>query len=387
MTKNINKEENTFIYNDLKKKDKNFLINEKYKFLHFYFYINNLYRQYLIIKKKFPLLITKIIIAFFLLFEYTKLKRKKINNNNKGNNINIFIKKNINKPKYIFKNAQFAIIQKKCTKCGLFSFYIYFLGCLNKYLNKGYIPVIDLKSYPNAYNNYSNTSIINPWEFLFEQPFGFTLEDTLRNAKKINIFECGENFNRPDERKIYYNKELINFWHDTSKKYIPIKKEIIDETNIIIKKLFFNSNNVLGVKLRGTDYITMKLKNHPIPPKLDDVISDVKKLIEKNKYDWVFIASEDERIKKRFINTFIDKIKYLNSKNKINYDYNKKEIIIKNKNVAGNLEYAKNYLMNIYILTKCTDIVMTRGSGGAGVIILTEGFRNSLIYNLGDYKI
>ena len=41
--------------------------------------------------------------------------------------------------------------------------------------------------------------------------------------------------------------------------------------------------------------------------------------------------------------------------------------------------------MNIYILSKCTDIIMTRGSGGAGIIILTEGFRNSLIYNLPSY--
>lgn len=155
----------------------------------------------------------------------------------------------------------------------------------------------------------------------------------------------------------------------------------------MIKKLFFNSNNVLGVKIRGTDYITMKFRNHPIPPKLDDVISDVKNMILKYKYDWVFIASEDERIKERFIKTFIGKIKYLNSKNKINYDFNSREIIIKNKNVIGNIEYAKNYLMNIYILTKCTDIVMTRGSGGAGIIILTEGFRNSLIYNLGEYHI
>ena len=154
-----------------------------------------------------------------------------------------------------------------------------------------------------------------------------------------------------------------------------------------MKKLFFNSNNVLGVKIRGTDYITMKLRNHPIPPKLDDVISDVKNMILKYKYDWVFIASEDERIKERFIKAFIGKIKYLKYKNKINYDFNSREIIIKNKNVIGNIEYAKNYLMNIYILTKCTDIVMTRGSGGAGIIILTEGFRNSLIYNLGEYHI
>ncbi len=41
--------------------------------------------------------------------------------------------------------------------------------------------------------------------------------------------------------------------------------------------------------------------------------------------------------------------------------------------------------MNIYILGKCTDIVMSRGSGGVGVILNSNGFRNSIFYNLGEY--
>ena len=102
----------------------------------------------------------------------------------------------------------------------------------------------------------------------------------------------------------------------------------------------------------------------------------------KYKYDWIFFASEDETIKERFIKEFKNKIRHLNPKQKINYiNY----FFVKNKDDSGNVEYAKNYVMNIYILSKCIDIVMTRGSGGAGIILLTEGFRNSLIYNLGEY--
>ena len=48
--------------------------------------------------------------------------------------------------------------------------------------------------------------------------------------------------------------------------------------NIIFKK----SRNVLGVLLRGTDYLTKKPHKHAIPPKTSDVIKDVKLLDKKN---------------------------------------------------------------------------------------------------------
>ena len=281
------------------------------------------------------------------------------------------------------KNKTFLIIRKYCRVCGLFSFYIYYLGCATQYINLGYIPIIDLKTHPNVYNGFNDSINYNPWELFFEQPYGYKMDEVLKSGENVQFIACKESIKRPEELDIYYHPDLIKYWHDLGKKYIPIKKEIIKESNSIIKKLFNNSKNVLGVKFRGTDYIKLKPRGHPIPPKVDDAIQDVKKMDLKNKYDWIFFASEDEIIKQRFIKEFKKKIKYLNPKKKINYtNY---DFFVNNKGVCGSADYSKNYVMNIYILSKCTDIVMTRGSGGAGIILLTEGFRNSLIYNLGEY--
>ena len=290
------------------------------------------------------------------------------------------LNKNLTKLNHKYKI--FAIIRKECNICGLFSFYIFYLGCATQYINLGYIPIIDLKTHPNIYNGFNTSINYNPWELFFEQPYGYKMDEVLQKEKNIVYIKCIESIKRPEELDIYYHKDLIKYWHNLGKKYIPIKREIIKESNFIMKNLFNNSKNVLGVKIRGTDYIKLKPKGHPKPPNIEDAVQDVKKMYLKNKYDWIFFASEDEKIKERFINEFKNKIKYLNSKQKINYT---NYYFVKNKNVCGNVEYSKNYVMNIYILSKCIDIVMTRGSGGAGIILLTEGFRNSLIYNLGEY--
>ena len=43
------------------------------------------------------------------------------------------------------------------------------------------------------------------------------------------------------------------------------------------------------------------------------------------------------------------------------------------------------YLLNIILLSKCIDIITARCSGAAGIFILTNGFRNSKVYDLGEY--
>ena len=104
-------------------------------------------------------------------------------------------------------------------------------------------------------------------------------------------------------------------------------------------------------------------------------------------YDWIFFSSEDENIKEKVKNEFKDKIKFLNQKIKIIYNYNEKKYFGKMKDVFGNMDFAKTYLMNIYILSNCIDIIMSRTSGATGVIIMANGFRNSIIYNLGEYSL
>jgi hypothetical protein len=171
-----------------------------------------------------------------------------------------------------------------------------------------------------------------------------------------------------------------------AEKYIPIKKEIIYESNLIFKKLLKNSANVLGIILRGTDYLSIKPKDHPIPPSSEIVIKDIKLYDNKNKYDMFFLATEDDLIREKFINEFKTKLKYLIPNTKINYNYTTKLHIAFTKNMKGNINNMKSYLINIIIVSKCIDMISSKCYGAVGALALTKGFRYKKIYDLGVYK-
>jgi len=281
-------------------------------------------------------------------------------------------------------NSKFAIIQRQCEACGLFSFYIVSLGCIHKFLFEGFIPIIDIKSFPNVINGF-DTSKDNHWEFFFEQPFGYTLEKVLKNAKNIIKVRCDDCTPRPDMNSKFLNSSDINFWHNFANKYSSIKKELIILSNKIRYKLFHSSNNILGVLTRGTDYISKRPKTHPIPPNVFDLIRDVKIFDNTYNYDYIFFSTEDENIREQFFKNFKKKIKQLKPKIKLEYDYNKKDFLNFNENIKGNIEFNKIYLLNIIILSKSLDLISARCSATAGIFVLTNGFRHVKIYDLGEY--
>ena len=241
-----------------------------------------------------------------------------------------------------------------------------------------------MASFPNILNNFQTSFKINPWEAFFDQPFNFKLKDVLNNAKKIKYDECSNNGYKKGEPffSILSNDIIRLYYHNLVNQYIPIKKEILTEANKKYKLLFKNSNNILGILIRGTDYIGRK--HHAIPPTPEKVFKDISKL--KNKYDWMFIATEDDIIREKFINKFGKKLKYIKYKTNINYDYTKKPLLGFNKNIRGNFSFMRIYLINIIILSKCIDIIASRTAGTIIAFVLSKGFRNKIIYNLGAYK-
>lgn len=150
-----------------------------------------------------------IFIFFALVFSY--FKNKYIENNNIKQNYKSENKQK-NKSQFTFSNSTqlnnnleinktldyetktFGIITRKdCSPCGLFSYYSLHLGCILIYLSRGYIPIIDVSSFPNTFNGHNTNSPqnkINPWEVLFNQPFGYTLDEVRKNAKKIEELRC-----------------------------------------------------------------------------------------------------------------------------------------------------------------------------------------------------
>ena len=318
----------------------------------------------------------------FLQYYLNKIKTFKFVLENKKN-FQINIKIDLD-----YENVNFAVIRRpSCPSCGLFSNYVVYLGCIRKYLNEGFIPILEFVSYKNTINGFIvDPTKGNPWEYYFNQPFGYEYNNIIRKAKNITYFECNSSKVIRPKLDIYLNQTTMNYWHIFVNKYIPIKNEIINESNNIIKIIFKDSKNILGVLLRGTDYIAMKPHNHPIPPKVEDIIQDVKLLDNKNKYNWIFLATEDNNIRDIFLKSIGIKVKCLLSKTKISYNYSTKKPLAYNINFKSNLDFNKIYLLNIIILSKCLDLLTAKTSGTAGIFILTEGFRYYKVYNLGLYK-
>ena len=207
----------------------------------------------------------------------------------------------------------------------------------------------------------------------------------LNNGKQIKKIICGDCTPRLYHRTMPFSEAQKIFWHNFANKYLPIKKEIIDLSNIIMNHLFKYSNNILGVLTRGTDYLSRKPYQHPIPPKLSDLIYDVKEMDYKYSYDYIFFSTEDDKVREQFSKIFAKKIKQIKPNIKTNYNNSKKNYLGYNENIKGNIEFNKIYLLNIIILSKCLDIITARCNGAAGIFILNKRFRNVKIYNLGVY--
>ena len=299
--------------------------------------------------------------------------------NNNINNITTI--ENIKK--YDYENRIFAIVKRdNCPVCGLFSYFSVHLGCILEYLGKGYIPLIEVDSYGNVFNSFNKNSSKdkNLWEMLFNQPFNYSLNEVKKNAKNIVYLYCTCNNMAPSEIAVYSSETTIQFYRERAKKYMPVKKEIVDEVNILWKKLFNNSNNVLGILARGTDYALKRPYGHSKAPTVDIIIKDVKKMDANNSYDWIYLTTEDDKIKENFTQVFGQKLKILQKKNN---EY-VSGLIGLNKNMKG-MEFQKIYLKSIIILSKCLDIIASRCNGAMGAFVLTKGFRNSYVYFIGQY--
>ena len=387
-SKLVNENETKISYKEKKKKGKK---AKKEKKGHCCSFLNNI--KSIIVK--FILLIILIIYIYFLILSLYKAKTKKesmkilsslLKQNERysslpANESTKYSSTLFNEKKICSENKKFAILRRtSCEACGLFSYYIVHLGCIINYLKHGYIPILDVGSFSNILSGNNNPED-NPWEEFFNQPCGYTLDDVVK-MKDVEIFECECVLDMPDEKTVYSKPIMLNYHHIIQEKYMSVNKNILKEAKKIWYKLFRHSKNVLGIFVRGTDYSSLQPGGHSRQPSIDIIINDTITMDKQNKYDYIFLGTEDDEIRNAFIKKFGKKLKYLVPKDKLVYNSG---YLTYSKNVFGNMDFSKTYLLSIVILSKCIDIISSRTSGAAGVFIISNGFRNKLVYYLGEY--
>ena len=390
-SKLVNENETKISYKERKKKGKKGKKEKKEKKGHCCSFLNNI--KSIIVK--FILLIILIIYIYFLILSLYKAKTKKepmkilsslLKQNGRysslpANESTKYSSTLFNEKKICSENKKFAILRRtSCEACGLFSYYIVHLGCIINYLKHGYIPILDVGSFSNILSGNNNPED-NPWEEFFNQPCGYTLDDVVK-MKDVEIFECECVLDMPDEKTVYSKPIMLNYHHIIQEKYMSVNKNILKEAKKIWYKLFRHSKNVLGIFVRGTDYSSLQPGGHSRQPSIDIIINDTITMDKQNKYDYIFLGTEDDEIRNAFIKKFGKKLKYLVPKDKLVYNSG---YLTYSKNVFGNMDFSKTYLLSIVILSKCIDIISSRTSGAAGVFIISNGFRNKLVYYLGEY--
>ena len=289
----------------------------------------------------------------------------------------------LDEKKICANNKKFVIMRRtSCGECGLFSYYIVHLGCMINYLKLGYIPILDVGSFSNIFTG-DDSPDDNPWEQFFNQPCGYTLADVVK-MKDVEISECVCVLDMPDEKTVYSKDIMYGYHHKIQEKYMGVKKKIIKEVNYVWRNLFGFSKNVLGIFMRGTDYRATEPGGHSRQPPIEIAINDTINMDQKNKYKYFFLGTEDNDIRDAFIKKFGHKLKYLLPDKKISYNSGD-GLITYNRDVYGNMNFLKTYLYNVVILSRCIDIILSRTSGAAGVYIMSNGYRNKIVYYMGEY--
>lgn len=257
--------------------------------------------------------------------------------------------------------------------------------------DNNYIPVVDLQNYKTQYTCDETYGIINVWELFFKQPAGVSLSD-IAHARNIIInrqepapmkkYLMGQSSFYDCPHKIMFYKNLFN-------EYIHFNKKTEEYLNNVKREIIGDRTNIIGVLCRGTDYVLLRPKGHPIQPSPSQVINDVKELM--NLYDshYVFLATEDADILKQFQDTFGEGLLFINQPRIYKKDINANEMLSETKQrlmtKTDSWLSGVQYLAAIWLLTQCDHFIGGRTGGTKGVLLMSKGFISEKIYNLGMY--
>ncbi|MCM1261851.1 MAG: hypothetical protein NC313_03945 [Butyrivibrio sp.] len=229
----------------------------------------------------------------------------------------LFIKKNteetdIFKLKYkhygvLNRDKILYYIEENNKDLGFFAMYRYWLEYLYFADICGYLPVVSAgKDFAYKEEGAVNETT-NPFEYYFLQPSAISVQET-RHSKQVILSDI---VHRKMVELIFtgkagnykYNKRYLSMMSYIVKKYVHFNKYTEEYINESIKKLNFGQEKMLGIHIRGTDF-RAKYNNHPVYVSEEDCFEEVEKMLKKNSYSKIFVATDDKRILSAFIKKY-----------------------------------------------------------------------------------
>lgn len=290
-----------------------------------------------------------------------------------------------NKDKFVY------YIEEECKDAGFFAMYRRWLEYLYFSDICGYTPVINAGSDFLYKEKKAINNLTNPFEYYFMQP----MDIGVREAKHSHNVILSRNIDREmvelvltGKRNHYkFNSRYLCMMAHIVRKYIKFNNNTWDYINEGMYRLDFTKERMLGIHIRGTDFRGM-YNNHPVYITENECFAEVDKLLEKDLYSKIFIATDDSRILQNFIHKYGNKICFYNDVVRNNQDISvafKHSTREWNKYLLG-LEVIRD----MYALSMCTGLV----AGVSQVAICAqihklarkENYEDKIIINKGVYR-
>lgn len=249
--------------------------------------------------------------------------------------------------------------------------------------NNGWIPIVDMQNYPNMYLSKEHLYKENAWEYFFKQVSDYSLDEVyssknvvlgdVRNGRKLISWSQGDNV---------YKSSLWN-------RVIKINESVSRNLETDYKRLFEKTKKtkVLGVLLRGTDYVSLQPDKHPIQPSAAEMIKMVTEKQKDWNFEYIYLSTEDEEILQVFQKTFGTRLLYTNQ---IRYKNTGKKFLasIKTDREDDEIKRGEEYLITIMLLSRC-DYLISSICGGSNVVKMINGekYIKQITINKGLYGV
>lgn len=290
---------------------------------------------------------------------------------------------------------KFYIIARPCLNTGIGAIIGGYVSHFLYALDNGMIPIVDLKHYKNQYFKDDREFKDNTWEYFFEQPCGYGLEDITENDEVViskdklqGPHEYEITVKSLPEDTLYFKDERLRNLLEQHKKFYKLNKETLEYVQKDYDRVIGEQTNILGVLCRGTDYYIKKTFREQIQPSPYEVIKKVKFFLKKHpEISKIYLATEDDNIYKIFKAEFGQ---MLLDNNQYRYSYkaedeNKYLAMIDCNRSNHSYKLALEYLASLYILSRCKYFVGGRCGGTRVAYIMQNSWQDLYIWNLGMY--
>lgn len=287
-------------------------------------------------------------------------------------------------------DVTFYVIRRGDRLAGINSHFINNMGHLRYAIAKGWIPIIDMQTYANALLEPDEVGIKNAWDYYFKQPLDdkYSLEE-IYQSKNVILSSGGQIVPYPNDSMEFFSRpELIQMWNQYFLKYVNFNERMQEEIEKKYRQYLQDKKEerIVGIFLRGTDYLSLKPYEHPVQPSVTQAIAKTWQVMKAFDCKWVYLVTEDLAILEEFQREFANQLIYIKEQERYR-SLAKGEHIAEHSFQREHDRYlkGKECLLQMGLLMKCNCLIGGRTSGSVATMVMQPHYDYTYFWNLGRY--